>query len=255
MQAAAAAPLAGLVAAAKALSEDLEVGNQLKVLVLGDCPTQEIADRFGFMAEVVAAWESLFFDVRFARQATTWILDNVITPEQQRGNGDLAARMKFAHAGGPVAAKTLLDAEGRVALKQGVDLFNKKIQLHLKFDQAQQLSLETDRDKMFFIRRHGELLYREQRLRIEEQKLEQRCQKAFHKQKVAEARLELAREREQARAERAAARSCTNGANRQTRRKFSREAADMCRMWAREERTRLGKENAARSGLALLRWA
>jgi hypothetical protein len=50
---------------------------------------------------------------RAARGATDWVLLNIIGPEQQRGDGHLAARLKFACAGGPAAAVAVLDAESR----------------------------------------------------------------------------------------------------------------------------------------------
>lgn len=169
------------IAAALALSQNAAISDQIKVMVLGDCPAEEIADQFGLDARILTNWEGLFFDVRSARRASSWILNAVIQSEQQKGKNHLASQMKFAHAGGPVAAKAILMAESRVAIKQGVDLFDKKICLHMKFDQAINLSVETDKAKMFLIKCHADLLHREQRLRMEQRKLAQRCQEALWK--------------------------------------------------------------------------
>src|SRR4051812_5999910 len=52
------------IAAATGLTEDHSRTRQLKVLVLGNCPSAEIGARLSLEAKVLATWEGLFFDVR-----------------------------------------------------------------------------------------------------------------------------------------------------------------------------------------------
>jgi hypothetical protein len=47
--------------------------SELKILIMADCPRDEIAQRYGVAAEVVEACEELFYDVRAAREAIDWI--------------------------------------------------------------------------------------------------------------------------------------------------------------------------------------
>src|SRR5207253_3016118 len=61
------------LAGAEQLAGNVPACEQLKVLVLGDCPRPEIALRLLVGVEVIEAWENLFFDVRKARAATDWI--------------------------------------------------------------------------------------------------------------------------------------------------------------------------------------
>ncbi|MCA9114032.1 MAG: hypothetical protein KDA79_03035 [Planctomycetaceae bacterium] len=88
------------VAAAEALETDNALRERLMILVLGDCSPAEIAERLRIEEHIIGVWESLFFDVRDAREATGWVFSHVIHPEQSRGNGSLAARLKMAFAGG-----------------------------------------------------------------------------------------------------------------------------------------------------------
>lgn len=244
------------LAAADLLNQNLETCDILKILVLGNCPATEIAERLQVDVEVVNAWEELHFDIRSARTAVDWVHLWVILPECQCGNGRLAAKMKLAFAAGPVAARAVLDAETQAPLDQGKKLFDQKLKLCLKFEEAVQLPLNTDKDKFSIIRLHMELLDREQRLRLAERKLEQRCQEAVAKQRVAEARLELAREREERRSREAAQRAAERDRKREERKAqiLRREADMLARQHWVEERKQLAKERSAKSLLAQLRW-
>src|SRR5262249_21387368 len=133
------------VAAAERLAEDAAACGQLKVLVLGDCPRAEIAGRLRLTPEVVGAWEDLFFDARAARASAGWLRSWVIAPEERAGHSRLAAQLKFACAG-PHAARAALDAGSRVPLSQGGRLFDNKVLLALKLDEAAQAPLATARD-------------------------------------------------------------------------------------------------------------
>jgi hypothetical protein len=183
------------IAAAEALVRDATKCEQLKILVVGDCPVSEIAARTGISVSILEAWESIFFDVRAARDASDWVFRWVMVPLLQQGNGRLAAKLKFAYAGGPLAAKALLDAEARVPLKQGVRLFDQKLLLQVKFEEALQYPLNSNRDALNFIKMHADLMYQEKRLQLQERKLAQRSDEALAKQKLAERRLEVSAQR------------------------------------------------------------
>jgi hypothetical protein len=221
----------------------------VKVLVLGGCPAEEVAARSGLDAGTLEAWEGLFFDVRWARQGTPWVLEHVVAPEQRR-DGRLAAMLKLAHAGGPAAARAVLLAESRVSVGQGVCLFDKRIALHLRCEHAMALPLETERAALFFVCRHAELLARERRLRLEERRLEQRCQEALGKQQRADARLALASRRYEEQAARRAERLARRSLKEEQRR--LRQAEELVRATARaqaraERKRRGGSTPPARS--------
>jgi len=108
--------------------------------------------------------------------------------------------MKAAVAGGPVVAQAVLDLESRVPVTAGEKLFDRKLALHLKFDEAVALPLRTDREKMFFIRRYVDLQMQENRLKIAERKLERRCDEARDKLELAKIRIEAVQQLEAQRA-------------------------------------------------------
>jgi hypothetical protein len=238
------------------LSADADVCDRAKILVLGDCPESEVADLLELDQRVLTAWEALFFDVRDNRQASDQVLAQVIAPEQRGGNAHLAAMMKFAHAGGSVAARAILKAESRVKLQQGVTLFDKKILLNLKLDEAMSLSLDTERSRLFFVRHHAELLEKERRLHLQERKLELRCQEALQKEAQAEARLERARRHNEERTARQAEKQARQARKEEQQRLQRVEEQVRTTAWlqARSERKRRAQEQASRSLLAQLRW-
>jgi hypothetical protein len=245
------------IAAAEQLSKDSAACDTLKVLVLGNCPPQEIGERLQLPVDTLLVWEELFFDVRAARHAVSWVHGNVILPEFKCGNGALAVRMQLAFAAGPVGARAALDAEARAPLDEAEQLVQQKLRLYLLFQQAIQMPLDTERDKFRIIKLHLDLLGREQRLRLAERKLEQRSGEALASQKAAEARLEFAREREEHRAQERARRAAEREQRREEIRlqALRRQAHLVARQQRREDRKRAAKERAAGSLLAQLHWA
>lgn len=187
------------IAVADKLQEDASIRKQLKVLVLGDCQPQEISRRLSIDSRVLAAWECMHFDVRPARDASDWILLNIIRPELDQGDEYLAAMLKSAWAGGAVVAWAILAAESRSSLKAGQRLFDLKIRLHLRLQQAVELPLDSNSAKLFFIKLHSELMLQEQKLHLAERRLEQKSREALARQQLAEERLALRRGREEAR--------------------------------------------------------
>jgi hypothetical protein len=193
------------LAAAAELAADRGLSKQLQVLVLGDCTPEAIKERLGIDANVLAAWEGVYFDVRAVRTALDWIACQVIEPVQQQGDVALAAKLKLACAAGPRAALAALDAESRVLTRSGPTLFDLKVCLHLKFQQAVELSLDTDQQRRFYIKTHGNLLHREKQLQLAERKLQWQCEEALRKQAVAESKRQLRGQRATARAAQVAA--------------------------------------------------
>lgn len=231
------------VATAVRLEADAVACQSMKILTLGACPRTEIAARLGVAEEIVATWEALFFDVRACREATDWILTWVIRPEHERGNAAMAARLKFA-CNGPVAARATLDAAARIHLAEGERRFAQKILLALKFDEAMQAILDSDRNKLAFIKLYSDLLLREKCLRLEERKLEQRCQESLAHQHLMEKKLALSERRDQHR----------QGRTRRPSGPSSDPAVDDARA-ARAALEWAARQRAADSPLARLTWA
>jgi hypothetical protein len=234
------------VAQAVALNEDEVVLGDLKVLVLGGCPANEIAARYGLPEDVVTTWELLFFDIRPVAKATDWLLLNVIKPLQQQGECHLAAKLKFATAG-PVSARAIVDALERVSLRQGQSLFDQKIALMVKFQEAvEKVPIDSERAKLRFIQLHAQLMDREQRLRLAERRLEQRSQEALQKQQAAVVQQEQARRRRHEQQERTAQRAI--------QKELSAAMAHMTKKRRREEARQAALERSKTSPLAAWRW-
>lgn len=240
------------LAAVQALSGT--VSTRLKILVIGGCAPEVIARHTQLSEKVIAAWESLRFDVRpLLGRANDWILAKAILPEHRAGNERLAAQLKFAYSGGPIAAEAILVVESRVLLKCGVTLFDAKVVLHERFVQAMQAPLDSNRDCMAFIKLRGELMWREQRLKFAERRLQQKSLDALRAHDRALRRLELQRQREERRAKEAAQREAERAERRDAKRqqRLQQAAAALARILAQETR----RQRAARSAWARLRWA
>ncbi|MBT6156429.1 MAG: hypothetical protein HOK71_12650 [Planctomycetaceae bacterium] len=242
------------IAAAEKLNQDRALCAQTKVLVLGDCPLPEVAERLQIDEQVVEVWEKLFFDIREAREAIGWIFAHIIRAEQNSGNGSLAARFKLAHLGGPAGARALLDAESRVPLTAAEQLFDRSLKLHLRFDEAVTAPFCSGRDKFRFLNNSLKLKLAEQCLEVEKQKLAARCDDALRKHELAKLRLVAAADRRRGQVEERARKA-------QQRNQQQQEIAA-----AREEQRRLRGEallaeqqaaraRAAASPLAQLTWS
>jgi len=192
------------VATADALHADAALLDKLKILVVGDCPRAEIAAQLGLDVQTVATWEFLFYDVRPALAALSWVAREVIRPEELRGNASLAAKLKFASAG-PIAARAFIEAESRISLKRGVRLLDQKILLMVKSEEALQLPLTSERASLFFLKTHADLMSLEKRIRLAEKRLEFLNKDALRKQKLADLRLESAARRQEENAAKAGA--------------------------------------------------
>ena len=221
---------------------------------MGELDQSEIVRRFGIERPVLEIWEKLFFEARGQRGHTDWVHGQIICPTQREGKAELASRLKLVAAAGPVAARAILDCDSRVPLQEGERLFDRRLKLHLKFDAACDMPLKSDRDRMSFVRLHVAMKGQEQRLQLQERRLQQRCREASNKHELATMRLELARERDE--------RLATAQARRDEERAFVREGARITKELQAEQRRaeRQAERDAAvarvaSSPLAALRWA
>ena len=239
--------------AAERLEADPAVRGALDVLVLGGCPVGEIAIRFEVPDRVPQTWECLFFDVRDRRKATGWIFSHVIRPTLDAGDRCLAVQLKTALAGGPVAARAVLDVPHVLPLDRAERLLNRELALELKFKEALTFEFTEPKEALRFMKMALENRRREERLKLDEKRFRQRCEEAERKFELALARREDATAR---RHERAAQRA------RKARDKARRAWAlrELAKLSAREHQERELAERRAReariasSPLAQLKW-
>ena len=188
------------IAAAEAINADEAKTRLLKIAVLGEIDVPEIAQQLSLDAAVVETWEKLFFNVRGLRSAFGWIDPHVIRPELAAGRADLAARLRMVCAVGPLGAQVILRADTRLPIDESQRLFERQLKLHLKFDAAMELTLDTPKNQIFFLRRHMALMQEEKRLELAREKLEKKCVEAINRHKLSMIQAEIALERERSRA-------------------------------------------------------
>jgi hypothetical protein len=181
-------------AAAEHLNEDSDKSAMLKMMVLADMPDDELLTRSGVEVEVLKIWERLFFDARTQHKATDWLAHQVVNREAKSGNPELAAKLRMAIVGGPVAVRGMLDMVTDVSLDEADRLFQRRLKLSMKLDMAANMPIETDKQRMFFMNLHIDLMGQEQRIALAEQKLTQRCAEARDRFELAKMRMEQAAE-------------------------------------------------------------
>jgi hypothetical protein len=159
--------------------------------------------------------------------AVGWIHWKVIEPERKAGRHELAARLKFVASAGPPGARAVLDLDTRVPLDEGQRLYDRRLKLFLKAEAAVELPIDSNRERMFFLRTYADIRLRENRLRLDEQRLQRRCHAALDKQELAKIRLELAHQRAE-------------------RREAARERRERERRLIREAKAELRRSEAAR---------
>lgn len=163
------------IEAAEALRDQPRVWKQLKLLVLADCTATEIAQRLQLDCRAVVAAEMLYFDVRPMLESPDWICCHVIAAETDRGDHDLAARMRIAYFAGRHAAIALLDAEEGLPTKQVDRLRDAALLLHAKFQQALAMPLNEE-NTVDFLKLHSQIHLAEERLKLDRDKLTFRMQ-------------------------------------------------------------------------------
>lgn len=182
-------------AAACALAEDEVRSSTAKILALAGCPAGEIAQRVGADEQTVTTWEDLFFDVRGGLDAVGWIDAHIIQAALDRGNELFAAKLKAAAAGGPEAARAVLDLDSREPLTVGQHLFDRQLKLALKADAAAELPLESIRDKQYFTKLYAKIREEEVRLKLAQGRYQQFCHQRRDQHELAKIREETAQQR------------------------------------------------------------
>jgi hypothetical protein len=234
------------VAAAYRLEADEDARTTARILALGGCPSAEIAQRLARDEATIRRWEALFFDVRHGLEATGWIRWHVVAPEERRGDYARAARFKAAAAGGRAMARALLDLESRAPLSAGEKLFMRKLAFHLRMDEVMARPMETQQEKIFFVRWASNLQRQRARLQHEKKKLAQRCLEARRKHEAAE-------QRRKAKAAERAERERAKAAQHNARVQAQEMHAALRREWY-QARLRAADAREGSSALAQLRW-
>jgi hypothetical protein len=180
-------------AAAEATWANVTLREHLQILVLGDCPAAEIAERLGLEESGVLLAEGLHFDVRPALDATVWIA-HLIWVEADRGRDSLAAEMRMAYFGGACAARALLDAKTGLPVKPVERLAAATLLLQAKMLQVSELPVDEKRS-VELLRLLSEIRLEEQRIALEREKLLARMQRWAGHRDLVQARLDLERER------------------------------------------------------------
>jgi hypothetical protein len=239
--------------AAITLHADSAKTDIMKLLTLADVCIDSIAERVGTKSEVVATWEQLFFDVRGMRSATGWLSIHVIRHECRAGNTALAARMKLALVAGVEGVNAVLAMDHGAPLDEAERLFQRKLKLGLKFDEAAEMPIDSPRSRVNFVKLYVYLQQTEQQLEFAEKKLAARCAEARDRHELAKMRLEFAHERAMAKA--------NEKQQKAERRRQAQEAQNAEAASARELQryVRLAREKAAacraaESPLARLTW-
>jgi hypothetical protein len=190
------------IAAAQAAWDDPQIRTELKILILANCPADEIARVTGIAPEAEHAVEQLFFDVRTSRSAPGWIQRTAIEPEAEAGNGELASKLRLAFLAGPIAARLILTPDAQLPLNSAHRLLHRQMRLHLKATQALAMPLDTPVKKERCLKQFNDLNLAEQRIRLAQQRLQYRCAETLRQLEVARCRAERQARREQARAAR-----------------------------------------------------
>jgi hypothetical protein len=181
--------------AAIALHDDVAKTDVIKLLVLAEVPVDAIAQRVGGDPEVVATWEGLFFEVRGMGSATSWLSVHVVDQERQAGNTALAARMKLALVAGVEGANAVLAMDQGAPLDEAERLFQRKLKLNLKFDEAAAMPIDSERGRLTFIKLYVHLQTSERQLELAGKKLAARCAQARDRHELAKLRIDYAQER------------------------------------------------------------
>lgn len=241
------------VAAAVVLDQEKAKVDCLKIGVFGDLSWEEIARHAGVDVAVAKTWSSLFYDAAGSRNAFGWVAVHIVQPEIEAGNIELAAKLRLVAAVGPAGARAVLDLDSGAPVTAGEQLFRRKLQLHLKFDQAMAMS-EGPEYHFRFVKLYASLRIQEKRLKIAEQKLAERCNAALRRHELAKIRAETALEREKRRGTARRLHEAEPLILQQQGRQHELElAAERARAFDRAEEE-AAAARAAASPLARLRW-
>ena len=183
------------IAAADELNQNSDLTATIKFMVVGDLPCDEIAQRTGVPVAVLETWERCFFDVRDLREATSWLSVHVIRKERRCGDPVLAGRLQLAACMGPVAVRAVLAAEEGLPIDEADRLFQQKLRLQVKMDEAIAMPLTSDKELVKFFSRATWMQVELKRIELGTKKLEHKCAQARDRHELSKLRLELAHER------------------------------------------------------------
>lgn len=236
----------GTIAQAAELWKNTGIVHLLKILLLGECPVDEIATRMTTSAEVIETFESLFFNISSSRSATGWINSHVVFPEQERGRHDLASRYVMAFYGGPVVARMIADATPNLPWNEGMRIQEFELQWSLKVREALTKPMGDPHEIIKLWLDHQIAM---EKIQLQKKRLEQQCVEADRRHKVQQYRQEQSQKKEERRAARERQRT--------TERELKRTGEQRIR--EHMERKYLKNKEAARtrtttSPLAKLRW-
>ncbi|MBL9085011.1 MAG: hypothetical protein JNK76_24620 [Planctomycetales bacterium] len=240
-----------LIVAAERLNEDRAKTAPLKLMALADISSAEMHARTGVEIAVLEAWEALFFDVRNQQKATCWLVRHVVEQERSTGDPRFASQLKLALMAGAVAVRGLLDHADGQCLDEADRLFQRKLILSTKFDAAVEMPIDSEKSRLAFIKFQLQLMEGEQRQKLAERRLAQRCVEASHRHELDKLKLAEAAERralDGSARDRKAEQKAARAAAAQRRRQ---EVGERQRETASRER----QAQAAASPLAQLTWA
>ena len=183
------------IAAAEELNADPTKTGPLKIAVLGEIDLGEVCPQLGVDEGIARAWELAFYDVRAACAGVDWVHVHLIKPELAAGRAELAARLRMVAAVGMVGARAILNADMRLPIREAEKVFYRQLKLGLKLDAAIEMTTDTNKTRMFFIRHHARLMHEEQRLKFAREKLEKKCAEAINRHELAMIHAEIALER------------------------------------------------------------
>lgn len=182
------------IAAAFMLDGESDKTDIIKLMILADLTSDEIAKKVGIDAATVDVWEKLYFDARGLRDATSWLSAYVVEAERKAGNSALAARMKLAITAGVNGVNAILGLDEGAPVDEADRLFQRKLALSLKFDDATSMAIDSDQNRMKFAKLYVDLQLSEKRLMLAEKKLAARCAAARDRFELSRMRMEAARE-------------------------------------------------------------
>lgn len=170
------------VAAAVRLWNNGAMAEQLRILVIANVSIKEIAARLQIDEQIVMTTEPLFFDVRWALDASGWVVGQVIIPEIRAGSLDLAAKLRLAFFGGPVMARAILDARVRAPFESADRLFDREVLLHLKLQEALEAPL-GEGERIEFLKLYLQYDINRRRLELDRKKFAYECEHAERRSK------------------------------------------------------------------------
>ena len=243
-----------VIATAKTLWDKPENRQQFIILTLADCPREQIAKRLNMDLNVIKTVESLFFDIRECREATSWINAHVILPESRSGAAELAMKYRAAFWGGPCVAETILDAGRVFSFDEVQRIADEEHLLRMKALAAADMPLGNQTEALQFLKVYLDHQNKNTQLEIRKEKFRFLHEQEIRKHELAERRQRAADKREERQIQ---AKLQRRDIRKQEQNEHERLAK--LREHLKEERRSLEQqariERAARSPLAQLSWA